>query len=83
MERLVHTFTAIDQFGVSYVVHVLQGYHEVEGERGQTKMKEDKLFELRTADGRFVQPRGSGFEIIDGAERILLTTNDPDAPQRG
>lgn len=81
MDRLIKSFKACDQFGNTYLIHVLQGYHKVVGELGQTKLSEDKLFEMRTDDGHFVQPCEGGFEVIIGTEHVLLTTDDPNAPE--
>jgi hypothetical protein len=80
MERRIQTFKAAEKNGTEHTIQVILGYHEVVGEPGQTKMAEDTLMEMRTEDGRFVQPCEGGFEIIDGTERIPLTSNDPNAP---
>ena len=80
MERRIQTFKAKEADGSEHTISVIMGYHEVNGEAGQTKMSEDILQEMRTEDGRFVQPCSGGYEIIDGMERIPLTSDDPNAP---
>jgi len=44
-------------------------------------MSRNTLLEMRTEDGRFVQLRDGGFKIINGTERIRLTSSDPNAPE--
>lgn len=81
MERRIRTFKATEADGTEHTISVIMGYHKSLGEPGQTKMVEDTLQELRTEDGRFVQPCSDGYEIIDGMHRILLTSDDPNAPR--
>lgn len=77
--RIVRTFKAVDAAGRGYTIHSL--FDDPVGTDTGSREESDWLMELRTAEGKFVNPVRPGvYDITDGMETIRVTSTDPNAP---